>query len=157
VSNNLGLIIEGLVAVLLLFTIGYSILLNHRLKRLRADEFALKATISELITATEIAERAVAGLKLTVRDCDQNLGARITHAERLAESLDKQVAAGEGVLGRVAQIVTAARNGAMPSVPQAANAPVAVAKPPVPDASATVRAAQAFAARMRSKTQGVAA
>src|SRR5262249_20832895 len=55
-------------------TIGYSILPTKRPPRLKADEQALKATISELITATEIAERAIAGLKLTVRDCDQNLG-----------------------------------------------------------------------------------
>ncbi|HXW29482.1 MAG TPA: chemotaxis protein, partial [Xanthobacteraceae bacterium] len=56
-SNALGLAIESLVAILLLLTISYCILLNSRLKRLKADEQALKATISELITATEIAER----------------------------------------------------------------------------------------------------
>ena len=72
-SNGLGLMIESLVAVLLLLTITFCIVLNRRLKKLRADEQALKGTISELITATEIAERAIAGLKMTVRDCDQNL------------------------------------------------------------------------------------
>ena len=51
-SNALGLAIESLVAILLLLTISYCILLNSRLKRLKADEQALKATISELITAT---------------------------------------------------------------------------------------------------------
>ncbi|MEP3301507.1 MAG: chemotaxis protein, partial [Roseibium sp.] len=33
-----GMIIEGLVAVLLLVTIGYCFTLNRRLQRLRADE-----------------------------------------------------------------------------------------------------------------------
>ena len=57
--SNFGLMIESLVAILLLLTIAYCVTLNKRLKRLRADEMALKATISELITATEIAERAI--------------------------------------------------------------------------------------------------
>ena len=59
----IGMIIEGLVAVLLLITIGYCWMLNRRLQRLRADEEVLRATISELMTATEIAERAILGLK----------------------------------------------------------------------------------------------
>ena len=45
-SNGIGLIIESLVALLLLLTISYCILLNRRLKTLKADEQALKATIS---------------------------------------------------------------------------------------------------------------
>jgi hypothetical protein len=60
-NHSFGLAIESLVAVLLILTIGYCMLLNKRLKRLRADEQSLKATISELITATEIAERAIGG------------------------------------------------------------------------------------------------
>ena len=63
-SHSLGMAIERLVAILLMLTIGYCMLLNKRLKRLKADEHSLKATIGELITATEIAERAIGGLKL---------------------------------------------------------------------------------------------
>jgi len=42
-SNGLGLMIESLVAVLLLLTIAFCIMLNRRLKKLKADEHALKA------------------------------------------------------------------------------------------------------------------
>ena len=66
-SYTVGLAVESLVAVLLMLTIGYCMVLNKRLKRLRADEQSLRATISELITATEIAERAIGGLPLTVQ------------------------------------------------------------------------------------------
>jgi hypothetical protein len=38
IANSYGLIIEGLVAVLLVLTIGYCMLLNRRLTRLRNDE-----------------------------------------------------------------------------------------------------------------------
>ncbi len=70
-SHSLGVAIECLVAILLMVTIGYCMLLNKRLKRLKADEHSLKATIAELITATEIAERAIGGLKHTVRDVNE--------------------------------------------------------------------------------------
>ena len=63
-----------------MLTIGYCMLLNARLKRLKADESSLKATIGELITATEIAERAIGGLKHTVRDVNENLDAQLTAA-----------------------------------------------------------------------------
>ena len=79
-SHSFGIVIESLVAVLLLLTIGYCMLLNKRLKRLKADEHSLKATIGELITATEIAERAIGGLKHTVRDVNENLGNQLTAA-----------------------------------------------------------------------------
>jgi Domain of unknown function (DUF6468) len=144
VSNGFALMIESLVAILLLLTIGYSVILNKRLKRLRADEMALKATISELITATEIAERAIAGLKLTVRECDQGLGERLRTAERYSADIARQVEAGHEVLNRLNQIVAAGR--------PAAQTPVIA-----PDAQATVKAAQAFAARARHRAQGVAA
>ncbi len=144
-SNGFALMIESLVAILLLLTIGYSMVLNKRLKRLRADELTLKATISELITATEIAERAIGGLKLTVRDCDQGLGERLRTAERFSADIARQIESGEDILSRLGQIVAATR-------PAAPAAPVIA-----PDAQATVKAAQAFAARARNRAQGVAA
>src|ERR1700686_3215750 len=108
-SHLMGIAIESLVAILLMLTIGYCSLLNKRLKRLKADEHSLKATISELITATEIAERAITGLKLTVRECDQNLGERLRTAERFCADIERQLAAGDQVLDRLARIVSATR------------------------------------------------
>lgn len=141
----MGILIEGLVAILLMVTIGYCALLNNRLKRLKANEQSLKATISELITATEIAERAIGGLKLTVRDCDQGLGQRLREAETLSAELATQIDAGATVLNRLAQIAAAARP-AEPPVPAIA-----------PDVKATAAAAQAFAARRSVRAKGVAA
>ena len=108
-SNGLGLMIESLVAVLLLLTIGFCLVLNGRLKKLKADEQALKGTISELITATEIAERAIAGLKMTVRDCDQNLSERLRVGESLVRELGGQIESGNKILAQLAQITLAAR------------------------------------------------
>ena len=139
-SHGFGLIIESLVAILLVLTIAYCMLLNKRLKRLRADEQALKATISELITVTEIAERAIAGLQMTVRECDQNLGERLRTAERFSADMERQLESGEEILDRLAPIVAATR-------PEA----------PAPDPQALVAAAKAFADRTRSRVGGRAA
>src|SRR5947209_10219838 len=111
-NHALGLAIESLVAVLLVLTIGYCMLLNSRLKRLKADEHSLKATIAELITATEIAERAIGGLKHTVRDVNENLGNQLTAAAQMSQQLKKQLAEGDGIVRRLSRIAIAARPGA---------------------------------------------
>ena len=108
-SHSLGVVIESLVAVLLMLTIGYCMLLNKRLKRLKADEHSLKATIAELITATEIAERAIGGLKHTVRDVNENLGSQLTAATQMAGHLKSMLAEGDGVIRRLSKIAIAAR------------------------------------------------
>ncbi|MES0882667.1 DUF6468 domain-containing protein [Roseibium sp. SCP14] len=108
----LGMIIEGLVAVLLLITIGYCWMLNKRLQRLRADEEVLRATISELMTATEIAERAILGLKTTASEADKTLGSRLKQAEGMSQTLAEQVGEGEKIFTRITQIAEAARSAA---------------------------------------------
>lgn len=136
-----GLMIESLVAILLMFTIAYCIMLNSRLKRLKADESSLKATIAELITATEIAERAIGGLKHTVRDCNENLGSKIAAASDFSIKLSQQVQHGEDILRRVSKIAMAAR------INQAREAEPAA---PQSNPKALVAAAQAFSERRRT-------
>ncbi|NRG18021.1 chemotaxis protein [Rhizobiales bacterium] len=119
----IGILIESLVAGLLLVTIGYCWTLNRRLKRLRADEESLRATISELITASEIAERAIVGLKTTAGDTDRTLGNRLNQADRLSRQLAEQIEAGGIVLERISQIASAASKPAGDPVPAPAEVP----------------------------------
>src|SRR5260370_23446536 len=102
-NHALGLAIESLVSVLLVLTIGYCMLLNARLKRLKADEHSLKAVIAELITATEIAERAIGGLKHTLRDVHENLRGHLSAAAPMAEPLRRPPAADAHVVPRLSQ------------------------------------------------------
>lgn len=139
-SHSFGVAIESLVAILLLLTIGYCMLLNTRLKRLKADEHSLKATIAELITATEIAERAIGGLKHTVRDVNENLGNQLTAAGQLSLQLKKQLAEGDSVVRRLSKIAIAARSAPEPEP----------AAPQLSTAKAVAAAAQAFSDRRRS-------
>jgi chromosome segregation ATPase len=145
-SHAFGIVIESLVAALLMLTIGYCMLLNSRLKRLKADEHSLKATIAELITATEIAERAIGGLKHTVRDVNENLGDQLAAAAQLSQQLKKQLAEGDGIVRRLSRIAIAARPGGE-AEPESEPVPVPV-RPPA--ARAIAAAAQAFSERKRA-------
>jgi chromosome segregation ATPase len=147
-SHSLGIAIESLVTILLMLTIGYCMLLNARLKRLKADEHSLKATIAELITATEIAERAIGGLKHTVRDVNENLSDQLSAATEMSAQLRKQLGECDGVVRRLSKIAIAAR----PPEPEPMVAPVA---PMVSAAKAVAAAAQAFSDRR--KANGLAA
>ena len=163
-NHSLGVVIETLVAILLVLTIGYCMLLNRRLKRLKADEHSLKATIAELITATEIAERAIGGLKHTVRDVNENLGSQLASAAQMSEHLKRQLAEGDHVVRRLTKIAIAARPSQVPEAEAREPAPRdfaardfapgdTTAKPS--NAQALAAAAQAFSERRR--TGGLAA
>ena len=140
---NFGFLIESMVAVLLLLTILYIVRLSKQLRLLRADEQSLRATIAELVTATEIAERAIAGLKSTMRDGEQTLSAQVAGAEQLSVDLGQQLAAGEELLGKLGRIAGVVR-------PQAAGA---AAKAAAPDAKSVAAAAQAFAERAKVRLE----
>ena len=143
---NLGYLVESMVSVLLLLTILYCVRLNKQLRLLKADEQSLRATIAELITATEIAERAITGLKATLREGEQTLGPRMERMEALSDDLNRQLAAGEGLLAKISRIAGVA-------VPDDTLTP----PPPVNDVKAVAAAAQLFAERARARQRGQAA
>jgi hypothetical protein len=143
VSTHYGFLVESMVSILLLLTILYCVRLNKQLRLLKADEQTLRATISELITATEIAERAIAGLKSTMREGEQSLGERLQRVESVSGDIERQLSAGEQLLARLTRIAGAARPAEEPAA--------------VPDAKAVAAAAQAFTERARARLRGLAA
>ena len=141
-STHYGFLVESMVAILLLLTILYCVRLSNQLRLLKADEQSLRATIAELITATEIAERAIAGLKTTMREGEQSLGQKIERAEAMTADMERDLRAGQDLLARLIRIVGVTGN---------EKAPVA------PDAKIVAAAAQAFAKRTESRLGGLAA
>ena len=127
-SPVISLIADVLVAALLIMTIATSVTLARRIERLKGDEAAMRQTIGELMAATDTAERAIAGLKLTLGDCDRTLAERLHTAERYAADLAEQVSAGQEVMARIGQIVEASRKVAAvePAVPAANEAAVKI-------------------------------
>lgn len=109
-ENVIGFLIESLVAVLLIATIFYCALLDRRLKRLRSDETTMRDTITELVTATQAAERAIAALRATVSASEETLAERLGRAQALSQQMAGQLGEGEEVIGRIAKIAKAARD-----------------------------------------------
>ena len=142
-SYHYGLLVETMVSILLLLTILYCVRLNKQLRLLKADERSLRATISELITATEIADRAIGGLKSTMQEGEHALSERLERGEHLAAELDLHITAGNQLLARLVRIAGVTRPAAEPAQVQ--------------DAKAVAAAAQAFADRTRSRLGGQAA
>jgi hypothetical protein len=151
------LLADFLVAVLLVATIASSLALSRKITRLKADEAAMRKIIAELMLATETAERAIAGLRTTLGDCDRTLADRLRTAERYAADLASQVEAGEAVVERIGQIVDASRHiAAMDSqAPAPAREPVANAR--IERLSAAAAAAEALAERASRRVGGRAA
>jgi hypothetical protein len=146
----LPLAIESIVAGLLLLTILYCIRLSAQLKRLKADETAMKATIAELLAASGTAERAIGALKDVVREADQKLGERLHAAEHFSVEMKRSTEAGADVLERLMQIAGAKPwllGGELEEKP----------RPAAPDPRAIVAAANAIAERARARVRAVAA
>lgn len=134
-SSIVILLAELLVSVLLVATIATCIGLHRRIAMLKADESTMRQTIGELVVATETAERAIAGLRNTLSECDRTLAERLRTAERYAADLALQVEAGENVIERVARIVSATQLIAPEGLQANANQPLAVETPPTAMAS----------------------
>jgi hypothetical protein len=147
---DMGMAIEMVVAVLLILTIVYCAVLNRRLTRLRADEEILRATISELITATEIAERAILGLKGTASECERSLGGRMLAAEELLSTLDRRLSAGNEIVKRIGAIVGAAATQREPTF-------VGLSPGPVPDKVGREPAARLLQAKAEAAAERLAA
>ena len=144
-THELGVLIESLVSILLLLTILYCVRLNKQIRLLKADEQSLRATIGELVTATEIAERAIAGLKQTMRDGEVVLSGRLQRSEKLSSEIERQIKSGEQLLDKLARIAAAGRT------PEPEPAPAG------PDPRAVAAAAHAFTERARARLGGLAA
>ena len=107
----LGFVVETLVAVLLATTIGYCVVLNHRLKRLHADRGELRQMVSDLVAATNLANAAIRELKTTAKEAEAELESRLTEAERFGVELANHVSAGQQIMDKIAKITSVARNG----------------------------------------------
>lgn len=157
--NVLPLTIESMVAILLLATILYCVRLNEQLKRLKADESSMKKTVGELLAGIENAERAISGLKATVREADDSLSVRLKDAERFCREIRAGIEAGSEVMGKLGQLAGARPwlfgvEGAELSEQEQEQEPE---RPVATDPMSIVAAAQALAERAQARARAVAA
>ncbi len=102
---SLELIMDVLVAVLLIFTIAYAIVLNKRLGALRKDKTDLEKLAGTFGQATVRAEESIGRLKITA-DALQD---RIEKAEALRDDLSFLIDRGGSAADRLETVVRQAR------------------------------------------------
>jgi len=141
-DNWTALVIDGLVGVLLAVTIAYCIMLDRRLRALKADRAALESIVAEMVAATGSAERAIGVLKQAVAACDGELTDKLARGSQLRDDLGVQLADAAEMMRRLAQVPP----------PVAPPAPAARAAAPRTLAD-TVAAARSLAQRYQDRVQ----
>ena len=100
-DGSLGFVVEALVALLLAVTIGYCLVVNRKLERLRSDQSELKEIIRELNSATSHAEHAIAGLQKSADNAEDMLATHVESTRELSTRLSQGIAQGEEVYSKL--------------------------------------------------------
>ncbi len=132
---SFSLMLDVLVALLLIVTIGYAMVLNRRLSSLRRDKEQLEGLALNFGDSTVRAEKSIGELRAS----SEMLQDRIDKAKALRDDLVFLVDRGNGTADRMEDLVRAARDDLGIS-PKPANAPpaaaaAAAAAPPASDAA----------------------
>lgn len=105
---TVGLILEGLVAILLVATVYYCVLLNRRLSNLRDGQEEFTTLVIELNEATRRAQNSVEDLKSSTIETGRELGERVTSAQVLVDELAMITEAGNNLANRLERQLTGA-------------------------------------------------
>jgi hypothetical protein len=106
---SLGLLVETSVAILLAVTIGYCVLLNHRLKQMHADREQMAKMVSDLVQATGLANSAIRELKSAAIDTDMQLAERLAEAEKFGADLAVHISSGGQLMDKIGRITASAK------------------------------------------------
>jgi hypothetical protein len=91
--------LDIVVAILLLVTVGYCLMLNRRLSALRGSQAEMRKLLADFAAATQAAENSVGHLKVASDHIGATLDQRITEARALADELGSITQSG----GRLAE------------------------------------------------------
>ncbi len=106
----LSLLGDVVVALLLIATIGYSVVLNRRLTSVRADREKFEALIKNLNTASQRAEAAIGNLRTTAEDLGRRLEKRVEEARGLSDDLVYMIERGSGIADKLASQIRSSRD-----------------------------------------------
>jgi ABC-type transporter Mla subunit MlaD len=137
---------DAVVALLLIATIGYSIVLNRRLGSVRNDREKFEVLVRNLNAASQRAEAAVTNLRVTADDLSRRLEKKVEQARSLSDDLTYMIERGDGVADKLANQIRAGRDALKPDLepepkPAAKAQPRAehVVEPVAPAVSAAAR------------------
>ncbi len=91
------LVLNVIVAGLLVATIIYCMVLDRRIRTFKAEQKTLSGLVGDLNSATRNAEDAVAGLKVTTKAAQGDLGGKLSKARSLSDELAFMVESGNSI------------------------------------------------------------
>src|SRR5689334_135181 len=118
----LSLLGDVVVSLLLIASIGYSIVLNKRLGALRADKSQLETVVRGLHDASVRAESGIAALRAAADQAGRGLQHKIEAAQSLREDLAYMVDRGTGLADRLEGAIRSGRDEARTAAPAAGSA-----------------------------------
>jgi hypothetical protein len=105
---------DAIVALLLIATIGYSMVLNRRLSMVRNDREKFEVLVRNLNAASQRAEGAVTNLRVTADDLSRRLEKKVEEARALADDLTYMIERGDGLADKLANQIRAGRDALKP-------------------------------------------
>jgi ABC-type transporter Mla subunit MlaD len=105
---------DAIVALLLIATIGYSIVLNRRLGAVRNDREKFEVLVRNLNAASQRAEAAVTHLRVTADDLSRRLEKKVEEARSLSDDLTYMIERGGGIADKLANQIRAGRDAVKP-------------------------------------------
>ena len=100
-SISIGLILDGLVALLLIVTLFYCFVLNRRLGDLRSGQDGMRDLIKALNEATDRAQASITQLKGAGESVAAHLQGDVAKARSLADELSLMVETGNNIADRL--------------------------------------------------------
>lgn len=107
---------DAIVALLLVATIGYSVVLNRRLAGVRADRDKFESVIRDLGAASQRAETAVATLRASADDLGRRLDKKIDEGRALGDDLAYMVERGGSIADKLEGQIRAGRDRLKPDL-----------------------------------------
>jgi hypothetical protein len=101
-----SLILVGVLAALLLATIGYCAMLEQRLRALKRDQTSLNGTIRAVNGAIAAARAHIAALKGSATQAIESLSLQVTQARAMADELTLLIEVGKGTAQRIQESTT---------------------------------------------------
>ncbi len=120
---TLSFILDGAVAILLVATIFYCILLNRRLGALRWNEDELRSAVASFNEAAARAEAGLSRLKKAGEGINDALKDQIEEARALCDDLAFVTERGEKLVDRLGESISAQRGAPRPGRMAAATVP----------------------------------
>lgn len=106
---SLALILDGVLILLLVVSIGYSAMLHRRLGSLRAARSDMQETIQHFNQATQRAEAGISGLRSVGEEIHRQIEPKLDDTRVLRDDLQLLVERGERAAERLEQSVSEAR------------------------------------------------